>query len=79
MAERVDPEKLVSLGQIAKQFAFHPKYLCLLAAKGKLKAWRIGNMWVTLPEHVRQYVSSSNPPGRPTQKKSEGNRKGNST
>ncbi|MCK6474051.1 MAG: helix-turn-helix domain-containing protein [Planctomycetes bacterium] len=68
MAELVDPEKLVSLSQVAKKFGFHPKYLCLLAAKGKLKAWRIGNMWVTLPENVKDYVETSSPPGRPPQK-----------
>ncbi|GMV84004.1 MAG: hypothetical protein AMXMBFR7_51880 [Planctomycetota bacterium] len=69
MSELVDPNRLVSLADAAKETGFHPKYLCLLAAKGKLKAWRIGNMWATLPEYVEEYVKTRKPPGRPAKPK----------
>lgn len=69
MAELVDPNLLVSLADAAKDSGLHPKYLCSLAAKGKLKAWRIGNMWVTLPEYVEDYMKSRKPPGRPVRSK----------
>ncbi len=68
MAELVDPEKLVSLAQIAREYGFHPKYLSSLAAKKKFKAWHIGNTWITLREHVEEYVKNSRPPGRPPRK-----------
>lgn len=69
MAELVDPQKLISIVEAAKEFGFHPKYFSLLAAKGKIKAWYIGKSWITLREHVEQYLSTSRPRGRPRKTK----------
>jgi len=65
MAELVDPEKLVSVAQVAKEYGYSPNYFANLAAEGKIKAWRIGNTWATTREIIEAYVNSAAPPGRP--------------
>ncbi len=63
MGELVDPEKLVSIGQVAHEFGYHPKYMSKLAAEGKIKAWRIGSFWVTTREAIKSYVQTNPQPG----------------
>jgi len=66
MAEFVDPEKLVSVAQMAAQFGYHPKYFSKLASEKKFKAWRIGNIWVTTRESIESYIRTAPSPGPKT-------------
>lgn len=68
MAELVDPEKLASVAQIARELGYSPNYFSELAATKKLKAWRIGNTWATTREIVEEYIRNVPPAGRPPQK-----------
>ena len=65
MSESVDPITLVSIGDVAKKYGYHPKYFSRLAAQGKIKAWRIGPIWATTHENIRTYLDSVLLPGRP--------------
>lgn len=65
MAELVDPEKLVAVTQVAHEYGYHPKYFTQLASAGKIKAWRIGNIWASTRENIEAYLQSAPSPGRP--------------
>ena len=69
MAELVDPEKLVSLPQLAKEFGYNPNYLSNLAAQKKFKAWHIGNSWITTREHLEEYLKNKSTVGRPSKRR----------
>jgi len=69
MADLVDPEKLVSVAQVAKEYGYHPKYFSKLAAEGKIRAWRIGNTWASTRQLIDTYVRSAPPAGRPVEGK----------
>ena len=73
MAESIDPEKLVSVAQVAKEFGYSPNYFSNLAAEKKFKAWRIGNTWATTREIIESYIKNAPPAGRP--KKTSSKRK----
>ena len=64
MATPIDPDKLVSLPQVAKDFGYNSAYLSKLAGEGKLKAWHVGNTWITTRELIEAYIRSAPPPGR---------------
>ena len=65
MPESVDPAKLVSLAQLAKEFGYNGEHLRQLAVQKRLRAWLIGNaMWVTTREHLAAYMKSRKPTGR---------------
>lgn len=68
MAELVDPEKLVSVAQVAREYDYHPKYLVRIASTGKMRAWRIGNVWATTREHIIEYLKTVPSPGRPSRR-----------
>lgn len=51
-------QKLISLSQAAKQYGLTADYLRQLAIKGRLKAYKIGNSWVTTPDDVEAYIRS---------------------
>ena len=61
------PQKLVegglvvplSLGEAAAKFGVSHSHLKLLARTGKLKATKIGRIWVTTPEAVAAYMKDS--------------------
>ena len=54
-----DPkQKLISLSQAAKRYGLTADYLRQIAIKGRLKAYKIGNSWVTTPADVEAYIES---------------------
>lgn len=65
MPESVDPAKLVSFTQLAKEYGYNAEHLRQLAVQKRLRAWLIGNaMWVTTREHLVDYMKSRKPTGR---------------
>ena len=50
--------RLISLAEAAEIYGFRHSYLSQLAKKGRLKARKIGNSWVTTPADVETYIRS---------------------
>lgn len=76
MAELIDPDKLLSVAQIARSLGYNSMYLTQLASQKKFKAWRIGNTWASTIEIVAAYFKTTPGPGRP---KNTSTTKNNST
>ncbi len=53
-----DKNRLISLVEAAQLYGFNRDYLSELARRGRLKAQRIGNMWVTTPADVEAFIAS---------------------
>jgi len=53
-----DKQELISLAEAAERYGFNRDYLSELARRGRLKAHKIGNMWVTTPADVEAYIAS---------------------
>jgi len=71
MGESIDPAKLVSIAQVAKEFGYSRTQLSRVAAAGKIKAWRVGDSWVTTRELVEEYIRTNPKAGRPSRKPSK--------
>ncbi len=67
MADLIDPDELVSVAQVAKEYGYNPHYFANLASERKFKAWRIGYTWATTREIIEAYIKVTPPPGRPKQ------------
>lgn len=53
-----DKTRLISLAEAAELYDFDQRYLATLARRGRLRAQKIGNSWVTTPENVEDYIRS---------------------
>ena len=53
-----DKNRLISLPEAAKIYGFSPNYFGNLARKGRLKAQKVGNSWVTTPKDVEEFIRS---------------------
>ena len=53
-----DKERLISLAEASEMYGFNRDYLGELARRGRLEAHKIGNMWVTTPADVEEYIRS---------------------
>jgi hypothetical protein len=53
-----DKTRLISLPEAAELYGFNADYLGQLARKGRLRAQKIGNSWVTTPADVEQFIQS---------------------
>jgi hypothetical protein len=53
-----DKERLISLAEAAELYNLSRVYLTQLAKKGRLKAQKIANAWVTTPANVEEYIRS---------------------
>lgn len=53
-----DKNRLISLPEAAELYGFNPDYLGQLARKGRLKAQKVGNSWVTTPYDVEVFILS---------------------
>jgi hypothetical protein len=53
-----DKTRLISLPEAAELYGFHSEYLSQLARKGRLKARKIGKMWVTTPLEMEDFIRS---------------------
>jgi hypothetical protein len=61
MPNRANPDdknRLISLPEAADLYGFHPRYLAELARKGRLQAQKLGDIWVTTPANVEEYIQS---------------------
>ena len=58
MSDTEDKTRLISLPEAAELYGFNPRYLGNLARKGRLKAQKIGDVWVTTPHDIENYISS---------------------
>ena len=53
-----DKVRLISLPEAAELYGFSARYLGNLARRGRLKAQKVGDVWVTTPKNVEEYISS---------------------
>ena len=53
-----EESRLISLPEAAKLHGFHPEYMNQLARRGRLRAQKVGNSWVTTPKDVEDYIRS---------------------
>ena len=53
-----DKARLISLAEASEMYGFSYGYLRQLARRGRLKAVKIGNSWVTTPADVEDFVRS---------------------
>jgi len=58
MTDTTDKTRLISLAEAAKLYDFNPRFLGELARNGRLKAEKVGNMWVTTQINVEIYIDS---------------------
>ena len=54
----MDKERLISLSEAAARFSLSTAQLRLLAARGSLRARKIGRNWVTTPKAVADYMAN---------------------
>jgi hypothetical protein len=53
-----DKTRLISLPEAAALYGFSPVYLNELARKQRLKARKIGGVWLTTPNEMEEYIRS---------------------
>ena len=53
-----DKTRLISLPEAAELYGFNRVYLNELARKGRLKAQKIGGVWLTTPQDLEIYIAS---------------------
>ena len=58
MPEPDDKTRFISLADAAAMYGFNADYLGQLARKGRLKAQKFGNSWVTTPGNVEDFIRS---------------------
>jgi len=59
-----DKTRLISLAEASEIYGFNPQYLSELARKGRLQARKLGDIWVTTPADVEEYIRSRKRRGR---------------
>lgn len=58
MAEELKASELITLKQAAQYCGLSVDFLRVLAEKGRLKAWKLGHIWVTTKADVDEYIAS---------------------
>ena len=53
-----DKTRLISLAEAAKIYGFSPNYLGNLARRGRLKAQKVSDRWITTPQDVENFINS---------------------
>ena len=53
-----DKTRLISLPEAAELYGFNQRYLGNLARRGRLKAQKVGDVWITTPQDVEDYIAS---------------------
>ena len=59
-----DRDELITLAQAAERYGFTHEFLRELSRKGRLKARKLGNFWVTTAADVEAYLASRQRRGR---------------
>jgi hypothetical protein len=57
-SEETDKTRLISLPEAAVLYGFSAGYLTNLARKSRLKAQKVGGIWVTTPDDIEAYIRS---------------------
>lgn len=61
MAEKMQndvKDRLISLADASALYGFKQAYLATLARKGRLRAQKLGSIWVTTPADMEAYIIS---------------------
>ena len=58
MPQPDDKTRLISLADAATLYGLNADYLRTLAQRGRLKAHKVGNSWVTTPVDIEEYIRS---------------------
>jgi hypothetical protein len=53
-----DKTRLISLAEASELYGFSRIYLAELARRGRLSAEKVGNMWVTSPAKMEEFIRS---------------------
>jgi excisionase family DNA binding protein len=53
-----DKDELITLAQAAERYGFTHLYLRELARKGRMKAKKVGSIWLTSPADVEEFIRS---------------------
>jgi hypothetical protein len=53
-----DKTRLISLPEAAELYGFNPRYLGELARRGRLRAQKVGDVWITTQADVENYIRS---------------------
>ena len=53
-----EKNRLIPLVQASTLYGFNHAYLATLARNGRLKAQKLGSIWVTTPADVEEYIRS---------------------
>lgn len=53
-----EKNRLIPLAQASDLYGFNQAYLATLARSGRLKAQKLGSIWVTTPADVEEYIRS---------------------
>ena len=56
--DKDDKQRLISLPEAAEIYGFSAQYLRNLVNRGRLKAQKVGNSWVTTPADVEDFIRS---------------------
>ena len=51
-----DKDRLISLADAGKIYGFSPNYLRQLIHRNRLKARKIGGVWLTTCAHIEEYI-----------------------
>jgi hypothetical protein len=57
-SKRGEKDRLISLSEAAATYGFSAQYLSHLAKRGRLRAQKVGNSWVTTPANMEDYIRS---------------------
>ena len=58
MNDADDKTRLISLPEAAELYGFSSQYLRNLVNKGRLKAQKVGDRWITTPQAVEDFIAS---------------------
>ena len=53
-----DKDRRILLSEASEMYGFSHDYLSELARRGRLKARKVGRIWVTTPADVEEYIKS---------------------
>lgn len=59
-AHQEDKDELISLADASKIYGLSRTYLRTIARNGRLKARKLGGVWLTTPNDVEAYIRSRN-------------------
>jgi hypothetical protein len=58
LGNKPDRDELITLAQAAEQYGFTHEYLRELCQRGRLKARKLGKLWVTTPGEMEKFIRS---------------------